>query len=158
MSRKFVIAVLPLAVLAVVPPQGASAPPGGVSLRTVLNDDVEMFQGTWRVVSREMGGIHREDWNEYLLVIKKNIVTAKKGKEVVWKATVRLNPSKEPKTIDLSILEGRGLDEGTKSIGIYKFEKNTLKLCVTDKNERPKKFESKDGCSDEVFVLQKEKP
>jgi uncharacterized protein (TIGR03067 family) len=160
MSRKFVAAVLPLAALVGLSSgRAVSRPPEGVSLRTVLSDDVEMFQGDWRVVSDEMHGLHNEDLKELLIVVKKNIITMKKGTEVVWKATLRLNPSKMPKAIDLSILECQDLREGVESIGIYKFEKNTLKLCVSDwdKGERPKKFESKDGCSDEVFVLQKEK-
>jgi uncharacterized protein (TIGR03067 family) len=158
MSRRFVAAVLLLAVLSVVSPEkGVAGPPEAVPGKLVL-DDVGGLQGTWRCVSAEMGGKHPDDAIEVLFVIEKETITAMHGKEVVWKATLRLNTLKRPKTIDLSIVEG--YLKGKEIVGIYQLSRNSLKLCLTgpDKQGRPKGFMSNEGNTDELLNLRKEKP
>jgi uncharacterized protein (TIGR03067 family) len=153
MPRTFAAAVL-LALLALLPPEKAVAgPPEGASGKMVLDDDVEKLQGSWRVTSVEVGGHHSEDDKEVLLVVKKNILTVKEGDKVVWKATMRLNPAKEPKCIDLEIDEGGKREE---AVGIYKIAQNSLTLCFG--SGRPKKFPSNKGSSDKVTNLVREKP
>lgn len=157
MHRTFVAVVLLLVMAAVVSSEkGVAGPPEAVPGKLVL-DDVEGLQGTWRCVSGEMGGKHPDDAVEVLFVIEKETLTVMHGKEVVWKATLRLNTFKRPKTIDLSIVEG--YLKGKEIVGIYQLSRNSLKLCLTgpDKQGRPKGFMSNEGSTDELFKLQKEK-
>jgi uncharacterized protein (TIGR03067 family) len=155
MPRTFSAALL-LTVL-VVPWSGraVAGPPEGASGRMVLDDDVEKFPGTWRVTYVEAGGDHSKGDNDVRLVVKKNILTAKVKGKVVWKATIRLNPEKKPKCIDLDIDEG---DWKGKITGIYKFEQNSLTLCLgSAKIGCPKEFASKRRSTDSVTILIREK-
>jgi uncharacterized protein (TIGR03067 family) len=68
--------------------------------------------------------------------------------------TYKTDPKKDPAEIDLVPPDK---EKGPPVIGIYKFEKDTLVLCVIMGTDRPKKFESPDGSEIMLITLQRVK-
>ena len=74
-----------------------------------------------------------------------------------WSATVddkkaikfeaKLDPSKSPKEIDITLLEKFGGKDGFRMTGIYKLDGDTLTVCrtVSPDYERPKEFKVAEG-------------
>ena len=134
-----------------------AAPPQGAK-KDAINKDLEKLEGTWTIVSMESKThkIPEADLKEMQLTIKGNqwAMTHARGLD---KASIRIDPTKDPKTIDLifSSLGAMGstfkLAPGRKitSRGIYKLEYkegegDTLTLCRVDdpRVKRPKEFKT----------------
>lgn len=104
--------------------------------------DLERLQGTWvmhalEVDGKDVGAKRIQD--SYLIVTKDQYVTKVKDKEQPGFRIV-LDPSKEPKHIDMIKAMPGGAEEVFK--GIYTFDGDTLKVCrgLTAKQERPQQF------------------
>lgn len=105
-------------------------------------EDTKQIQGTWEVVSREMGGgetpgkfLKGQTW-----VFEKNKLMLKANDKVGLEMTFTLDASKDPKWIDTD-------DEGHPTLGIYKMvSKDALTICwgPLDGKERPTDFNTKD--------------
>jgi uncharacterized protein (TIGR03067 family) len=91
--------------------------------------DQEALQGTWQpVTSEEAGKDHSEEAKKHRLVFDKDTFTVKKGDDVLVKGTFKLDPTKKPKTIDMTITEGpRDEDKGKEIHSIYELTKDGLK-------------------------------
>ena len=77
--------------------------------------------------------------------------TVKKGDEVIQVGTQKLDPSKSPKTIDVTMTEG--LNKGTVMLGIYEIDGDTLKVCFdAEGKKRPTEFKSAPGSQTFVNV------
>ena len=77
--------------------------------------------------------------------------TVKKGDEVIQVGTQILDPSKSPKTIDVTMLEGP--HKGTVILGIYEIDADTLKVCFDPEGKtRPTAFNSPTGSKNFVNV------
>ena len=124
--------------------------------------DQEALQGTWRPVSSEQGGKDQTDEaKDHTLTFEKDTFTVKKGDEVRIKGTFKVDPSKKPKTIDMTITEGRKeQDNGKELHGIYELTKDGLKWCTGEPGEtdRPTEFATKEGAKHLLVSFQKEKP
>jgi uncharacterized protein (TIGR03067 family) len=100
--------------------------------------DEKRLQGEWRIEKLEVRG--KSAPPEFLKTGKyvfsdKKLAIFQDGNEVgVSKFT--LDPSKTPKTIDMTATKGEG--QGTTMLGIYRFEKKKLILCIG--KDRPTKF------------------
>src|SRR5262249_45781648 len=104
-------------------------------------DELKKFEGTWVLVSSEQNG---EKAPEEALKKARPKATAKGDKvtlfaedKEVMQLTFTVDPTKKPKTIDSTATTGP--DKGKKSLGIYEFDGDTLKICYNEK-ERPKDF------------------
>jgi uncharacterized protein (TIGR03067 family) len=120
--------------------------------------DAEKLQGTWKVVSAEHGGQTPEGAKEFSLVVEKDTFTVKKGDDVVSKGTVKLDTSKKPKAIDMTVTESRNEGEkGKVRLGIYELTKDGLKWCFapTGTEDRPKEFASPEGSKNIFATLKK---
>jgi uncharacterized protein (TIGR03067 family) len=99
--------------------------------------DQDKLQGKWTVESFEYNGTPVERMKDATREIKdgKYTLTPKVGD--VIEGTVKIDPDKKPKTIDLDV-NGRILK------GIYELDGDALKMCyiLTD-GERPTEFASK---------------
>src|SRR5262249_61842606 len=85
----------------------------------------------------------------------------KKGDEVGLKGTFKLDPSKKPRAVDMTITEGgREGEKGKVLHGIYELGKGTLKWCTSEPggSGRPKEFSTKEGVNHMLVTLKKEKP
>jgi uncharacterized protein (TIGR03067 family) len=123
-------------------------------------DDKDKLQGTWLIQSVEAAGdrVPKEDIENIRLTIEGDKYTETRDKAVEEKGTLKLDPTKSPKTIDFAIKEG--MSEGETQLGIYKLDDDTLTLCLADPGdkERPKEFATKAGSRQFLIVFKREKP
>jgi uncharacterized protein (TIGR03067 family) len=144
-----------LAVLAVGLLLGADAP----------NDDVkkekEKLQGTWKAVTVEQNGESKEDAEDHRLIFAGDEFTIKRGDQAILKGKFKIDPSKNPKEIDMDITEAQKEQLKDKTaVGIYSLDGDTLKWCVTEPGcaDRPKEFSGTAGSKQLMVTLKREKP
>jgi len=111
-------------------------------------EEVKKWQGEWRVVEVEFRGksLKKDDAEAKAMrfVVKDNGLTfsntEKPGRE--RKQTFKLDPSKTPKQLDLTSLDGQEKD--TTAACIYKLDRDKLTICMPyfakDRSVRPKEF------------------
>ena len=77
--------------------------------------------------------------------------TVKKGVEVIQVGTQKIDPSKTPKTIDVTFAEGP--HKGMVMLGIYEIDDDKLKVCFDfEGKNRPTEFKSPPGSKNFVNV------
>ena len=116
-----------------------------------LEKEVKKFQGTWTFESSETGGekLPAGELKALILTFEGLKHTVKKGDDVIQVGTQKLDPSKSPKTIDVTMTEG--LNKGAVMLGIYEIDGDTLKVCFDPEGKkRPTEFKSPAGS--ETFV------
>ena len=130
---------------------------GGPGARTDDQADVEKelkkFQGTWTFESVEVGGkeVPAAEFKGITVTFEGDKYTVKKGDEVILAGTQKLDPSKSPKTIDVTVAEG--LNKGAVMLGIYEISGDTLKVCFDPEGKkRPTEFKSAPGSQTFVNV------
>src|SRR2546425_6554267 len=85
---------------------------GGTGARADDKADVEKelkkFQGTWTFEFVEAGGkeVPAAEFKGIRVTFEGDKYTVKKGDEVIQAATQKLDPSKSPKTLDVTVAEG----------------------------------------------------
>src|SRR5438105_5280467 len=113
---------------------------GGTGARTDDKADVEKelkkFQGTWTFESVEAGGkeVPAAEFTGIRVTFEGNKYTVKKGDEVIQAATHKLDPSKSPKTLDVTVAEGP--NNGAVMLGIYEISGDTLKVCFDPEGKK----------------------
>jgi uncharacterized protein (TIGR03067 family) len=120
-------------------------------------DDLAKFQGNWVVESVIVEGkeLPAEVVKVFKMSFKDGDYTVLIGQEKT-EGTFRLDPSKNPKTID--IVPDNGPDRGRKQPGIYAFDDDKIKICAAQPGkERPTNFETKDKIGYTVMTLRREK-
>jgi uncharacterized protein (TIGR03067 family) len=108
--------------------------------------DKERLQGTWRAVSSEQGGKEDPNAGQHTLTFAGDKFTVKRNDKLMIEGTFKVDPSKTPKTIDMTITR---IEEGNQekfkgktSQGIYELKKGELKWCAAEpgSSERPTDF------------------
>jgi uncharacterized protein (TIGR03067 family) len=107
--------------------------------------DLDRLQGNWIITAVEISGEKVPPANLGMVKTRfkdKSYTQTVAGAEVET-GTYALDPSKDPKTIDMKILTGN--DAGKDQPGIYKFDGELLVLCMAQPGEktRPGSFETK---------------
>jgi uncharacterized protein (TIGR03067 family) len=105
--------------------------------------DLKALQGTWTYSKNVVNGkeASEDSLADMTVTIKDNKWTVKKGDEVLLEGTVKLDPSKKPKTADWTITTEGALKDKTAQ-AIYKVNKDGWEHAYGE--ERPEKFESKE--------------
>ena len=112
----------------------------------VVDAELDHHQGSWLATSFVYDGV------ETSKDIVETITREVEGDHVVWKrdgknfagTKVVLDPSKEPKTIDVTPDGGPNRDKVV--AGIYKLDGDRLTICMAGRDgERPKTFEAAKG-------------
>jgi uncharacterized protein (TIGR03067 family) len=130
----------------------------GVSAATedaAVENEVKKLAGTWIGVSGEETGkkAPEKEIKQLKLVFAGDKFTATAGGKLVMKGSVRVDPARKPKTIDL-VSDGPR-QKGKISPGIYELDGDTLRLCLVDTGaERPKEF-STDGAEGRHLLVYK---
>jgi uncharacterized protein (TIGR03067 family) len=132
----------------------------GVAREDEAKKELEKLAGTWEAVSVEVGGkqLPEERIKDFKLIIEGDKYTTKAGERTI-KGTIKIDPSKDPKTIDATRAEGD--EKGKVLLGIYKLvDDDNLKLCFNepDNKERPTEFKTAEGTKQRYYVLKRQKP
>jgi uncharacterized protein (TIGR03067 family) len=123
-----------------------------------LEKEVRKFKGTWTFESSEAGGkeLPTGELKRLLLTFEGDKHTVKNGDEVIQVGTQKLDPSKSPKTIDVTMTEGPST--GTVMLGIYEIDEDTLKVCFDPQGKkRPTEFKSAPGSENFVNIHKRAK-
>jgi uncharacterized protein (TIGR03067 family) len=140
---------------------GFAASSGSATLaddKADLKKEVSKFQGTWTFESSEAGGkkLSADELKGLVLTFEGDKHTVKKGDEVIQVGTQKLDPSKSPKTIDVTFTEG--LNKGKVMLGIYELDGDSLKVCFDMQGKkRPTEFKSALGSQSFVNVHKRAK-
>jgi len=122
-----------------------------------VKKELDQLQGTWQMVSHEVDGKPDDALKGAMRVVEGDKFTIKKGDKVLRAATIKLDPTKKPKWIDITFTEG--LEKGKTRLGIYVLEGDTQKICYGDLDkERPTEFVSKTGTGHRLVVFKRIKP
>jgi uncharacterized protein (TIGR03067 family) len=150
-----------LAVLAIVSLFAAvrsRAADGGAKEEAVAKD-LETFKGTWRLSSREEDGKKNseEEIKDLIATIDgSGKVSVRRGDKLINEGTVKLDPTKKPKTVDVTFTGGER--KGQAVVGIYELEGDTFRVCVARPgDERPAELSAKAGSGHTLVVYQREK-
>jgi uncharacterized protein (TIGR03067 family) len=122
--------------------------------------DLDKMQGVWETIAMEVNG--RDvfaDGVRLKFTFKGNKISVD-GDEEIKKDyggfTVKLDPSKNPKAIDMVVNMGERKD--TQIPGIYEFKGDDLRICSKlDANERPMKFASPENENQVLMTLKRVK-
>ena len=118
-----------------------------------LEKEFKKFQGTWTFESVEAGGKQEPaaDFKGMTVTFEGERYTVKKGDEVIQVGTQKLDPSRSPKALDVTVAEG--LNKGAVMLGIYEITRETLKVCFDPEGKkRPTEFKSASGSQTFVAV------
>jgi uncharacterized protein (TIGR03067 family) len=156
--RRYGVAVLAIVSLfAVVRSQAAD---GDANAEAVAKD-LQVLKGAWRMNSKEVDGRKFSD-KEIKDVIgtidESGGVLVRRGDKVLGEGTVKLDPTKKPKTIDVAFTEGE--HKGKTALGIYEIEGDTFRVCLARPGSgdgRPAEFFAKAGSGRILVVYQREK-
>ena len=109
-------------------------------------DDAKSIVGDWSCASAVVDGkpLPEATVKQLRLTLTAERFVTRKGDEVLFDSTYRLDPAAEPKHIEMIGTEGDAA--GKPALGIYKLEGDTLKICYTmPGSPRPRAFESNPG-------------
>jgi uncharacterized protein (TIGR03067 family) len=129
------------------------------------DDDLAKLQGTWKVISCENNGRINTNTGNLGYAYDKGIVTETSEGQLASRCSFKLDSSKKPKTMELTILENSLIAsaKGTKIPVIYEWEGVRLKVCYPPLNplfptQFPKDFTTKGNNGRTVLILEKVMP
>jgi uncharacterized protein (TIGR03067 family) len=154
--RRYGVAVL--AIVSLFAGLRSQAQDGKANEETVAKE-LQAFKGTWRLSAKE------EDGKKFGEEEIKDIIgtgdglgkfSVRRGNQVIGEATVKLDPTKQPKRIDVSFTEGR--HKGQTVLGIYEIDSDAFRVCIAQVgDERPAAFSAKTRSGHTLVVYKREK-
>ena len=120
--------------------------------------ELARFQGTWTVVTVENDGrtASADQLVGFKIVVEGNSRIVKNDDQVLSRSTLKLDLSKQPKVIYLTMTEG--MFKGNTLPAIYEMDGDTWKVCMALKgDEPPQGFATQDGDGHLLHVYKKEK-
>ncbi len=124
----------------------------------MAKQDDDSVQGTWLPATAELGGkaFPDEIRKTIKLVIKEELYTVTVG-ENTDRGTLKLNPSAEPKELDITGIEGP--NRGRTILAIYERDGDTLQVCYDlSGKDRPKEFSTRPGTQLFLVTYRLERP
>jgi uncharacterized protein (TIGR03067 family) len=120
-----------------------------------IKKDRQQLAGTWRIVTLEVNGNKaKEEDAKKLTVVNgpdETWVLLSEGKEI-GKGTNELDPTKTPKTIDLTVTDSDGQTKVYP--GIYELGEKTRKLCFAPAGkDRPAELASTASGNEHILVV-----
>jgi uncharacterized protein (TIGR03067 family) len=122
-----------------------------------IKDEMAKLEGTYMCVSTEQDGMKADGdvIKKLKLVIKDKKWSVYINDKVSTAATFTIDPTKKPKTVDMTGTMGG--DKGKKYLAIYDLDGDDLKLCIGDTKTRPKVFDGKKGSGRQFEVWKRVK-
>ncbi len=120
-----------------------------------VKNDRELMAGTWITVSGESDGASiAVPRNQELIVYPDGRIRLQREGDLVGGATTKIDPSANPKTIDIEVTEGTM--QGQQYKGIYELSKERLRICRSgDRGQRPTAFSTKAGTGERMAVFKR---
>jgi uncharacterized protein (TIGR03067 family) len=113
-----------------------------------IAEEMEKFQGTWRQIAHEKDGVadppEERGWEPRVTFSGDTFVVTLADGSVPIKGTFKVDPTREPKALDLT--DTFGADAGKTFLAIYALEADRLIFCAADAGqERPTEFRTRPG-------------
>lgn len=112
--------------------------------------DIELLQGIWQMVSQEALGVQQAPL--HILTIKGNDIFSV---DAASKQTFKIDPAKNPKTIDL--IHDLGTPNEVITPGIYKLQGDIFTYCRSTGKDRPTEFKTTAKGDGVLMVLKRNK-
>ena len=155
--RKYGVAVLVVfSLFAAVLSQSAA----GDAKEEAVAKDLLAFKGTWRMNSKEVDGkkFSEEEIKDVIATTDgSGRCWVRRGDKLIGEGTAKFDPTTQPKSIDVTFTAGE--HKGKTTQGIYEFEGDTFRVCITrpDRDGRPTEFSAKAGSGCTLVVYKREK-
>jgi uncharacterized protein (TIGR03067 family) len=122
--------------------------------------ELSRLEGAWVATTFEVQGtqLPADAVKEVKLVCSGEKYTFMGSNGDEEKGTLKLDPAKKPKTLDIQITSGN--DQGKLQLAIYELDGDTFKICaaIAGEKERPKELSTtKAGGGDLLLVFKREK-
>ena len=121
------------------------------------DEELKKFQGKWVIAAANLAG---KDHIDLFAGMKLTVTGADYAIDFTDnsdKGTIKLDPGKTPKQIDLSTRKD-GPFKGRNLPGIYEFKNDTVVLCLnSEKQKRPTKFEAPEKTPIMLLTFRREK-
>jgi uncharacterized protein (TIGR03067 family) len=130
------------------------------SQEDAVKKELKKFEGKWTLVSREINGKDAlgDEFKRFKIIYDDaGRVTVEKDNAVIARATVTIDPTKKPATMDITYMQGDC--KGKTYRAIYKIADDTYTICLSPTGrERPQDFASKPDSNVILETLKREKP
>jgi uncharacterized protein (TIGR03067 family) len=131
----------------------------GAAKDAAVAKELQAFKGTWRLSYKEEDGkkFSQEEIKDVIMTNDgSGMVSVRRGDKVIAEATVKLDPTTKPKTIEVTFTAGE--QKGKTRLGIYEIEGDAFRVCVARPgDERPAEFSAEAGSGRILVVYQREK-
>jgi uncharacterized protein (TIGR03067 family) len=124
----------------------ALAVAGVAAAQADVEKELKAFQGAWTLESSVTGGtaLPADQLQGLIVFFRGQTHTLTMGDQVIQVGSMTLDPSKSPKTIDVTMTEGP--NKGAVMLGIYEIAGDTLTACFDPEGkQRPTQFKSLPG-------------
>jgi uncharacterized protein (TIGR03067 family) len=124
-----------------------------------IKAELQKVAGTWRLTSIEKDGQKTpdEEVKRHKLVIAGDKYTLRRADKAVEEGTVRIDPTRTPRTIDIFPTE----PEGKVQLGIYEWDgESRIRICFTHPGSdqtRPREFSTTKGTGHVMEVCEQER-
>ena len=131
---------------------------GSAAAQEDLRKAMALLEGEFAMVSGTSNGF---DLSPEMVKTGKRVSSAGEttitfGGELYFKARIRIDPSRTPKTIDYDMTEGP--TKGKTHLGIYELEGDTVRFCFAAPGvDRPNDFTAKEGSGRTLSVWKRER-
>src|SRR5262249_17516772 len=113
----------------------------------------------WRLSSREQDGkksSEEETKDVFGTMNESGAFSVRRGDKVIGAGRVKLDPSTNPKSVEITFTEGQ--HKGNTAPAIYEIEGDKFRVCCARPgDERPAEFSAKAGSGRTLVVYQREK-
>ncbi len=117
--------------------------------------ELARFQGTWMITSSEQDGRADPSVKDARVIISADEFTTKVADRPLRHGTIKFDPAKQPKTIDLTYTDGP--QKGQSSFGIYHLDGDSWVLAFSVPGKpRPASFDHRVKAGVRYMVLKRE--
>ena len=118
------------------------------SFPDAITEEMKKFQGTWKQIAYERDGmtepLDEQGWEPRVTFVGDTFVVTLADGSIPIKGTYKLDPTRDPKTVDW--MDSIGEDAGKTLLAIYSLEGDRLVFCAAYPGlERPTEFRTRPG-------------